>query len=487
MLGGLKVDIKIEKRDMLFLLICLGLGLLAELTFLHGTIGIAYPVFILGFYIVLFLKFRLRFHHRRIGLLFMAAIWMLSMSFVLYDNFLFYQLNILLIPILVLAHIVLITSPNTYEWNTPKFILLVAAKLGRGIEYSASFVKAALKKAGKTEEGWKTWRLVFIGILISTPLLVVILSLLMSADAVFNDMMSRFFPYIFEFTWVEDAFRIVYVILAGMLFFGVFQVLTKQSRLIKAEPVEKKVHEWSSVIAITILVMLNAVFVLFVAIQFTYFFNENLIEGFTYADYARRGFFELVFVTMINFSLLILFLKLVVTPKKGEKLTLKILYSLLVVVSGIMLISAYQRLSLYEEAYGFTFDRLLARTFMIFLIVIFAYTFIRIWLERLSLIHFYLILGLFYYAFLNVIHLDQIVVNKNLERYEEVGKIDIYYLESQSYTGIDGLMRLYEKNPDYPELKQLLQRIELEELPNWQSYNITKHKVTKKFNEMTFE
>src|SRR5690625_3808479 len=86
---------KISRNEWLFLLACLGLGVLAEVSFLHGRIGVSYLVFIAGFYTVLFLRFQLRFNHRRIGLLFTAAIWVLGGSYLLYDNEFFYFLNLL--------------------------------------------------------------------------------------------------------------------------------------------------------------------------------------------------------------------------------------------------------------------------------------------------------------------------------------------------------------------------------------------------------
>src|SRR5699024_5772237 len=108
-------------RDWIFLFLSLGLGFLAEISFLHGTIGLSYLMF--------FYRFRLAFQHRRIGLLFMASIWLLSMSYVLYDNQLFYALNLIVIPVLVLTHIVLITRPNTFKWHTPRFIMSLILKL----------------------------------------------------------------------------------------------------------------------------------------------------------------------------------------------------------------------------------------------------------------------------------------------------------------------------------------------------------------------
>src|SRR5690625_718989 len=102
-------------RDWIFLFLSLGLGFLAEISFLHGTIGLSYLMFITGCYIVFFYRFRLAFQHRRIGLLFMASIWLLSMSYVLYDNQIFYATNLIVSPALVVKLIVLITHTNTFK------------------------------------------------------------------------------------------------------------------------------------------------------------------------------------------------------------------------------------------------------------------------------------------------------------------------------------------------------------------------------------
>jgi len=99
--------------------------------------------------------------------------------------------------------------------------------------------------------------------------------------------------------------------------------------------------------------------------------NFGLPSDFTYAEYARRGFFELIAVTLINFSIL---LSCIGFARKGSKLidrAVRILYSLLVACTLVMLFSAHFRMSLYEEAYGYTYLRMLTHAFMVFLFVLF--------------------------------------------------------------------------------------------------------------------
>ncbi|MGJ9460575.1 DUF4153 domain-containing protein [Oceanobacillus sp. CF4.6] len=486
------MEIHIKQKDLLFLLGCLGLGILAEISFFHGKIGLSYPVFITGFYLVLFLRFRLSFNHRRIGVLLMVVIWILAGGYLLYDNDFFHVLNLLIIPVLVFFHIVLITSTNRFRWSKPEFITLLTTKLQEAIEYNAAFCKWILNKTFKNmnEQTAHTIKRILIGLIIGIPLLLLIIGLLISADAVFQEVILHIPNFILQLNYMEEIARAAAIILFTLLFFGIFQVLQVKSKPARNSMIEraKKEIRWDSITAVTILILLNTVYVLFAAIQFTYFFSDGLLDGLTYAAYARRGFFELVFVTLINWAILISFLKLVKDDRKGMKLTLKVMYSLLIAVSGVMLISAFQRLSMYEAAYGFTVDRILAHAFMIFLIVIFAYTLIRVWMERLTLLHFYLITGLTFYTALNAMNIEQIIVDNNLNRFEETGKIDIEYLDSLSYTGLNGLISLYEKEPNYPELKNILrnrkQQMEWQSTGSWQSFNFTRQEVTEKLLEL---
>lgn len=297
------MEISIRQRDWVFLLVCLGLGILAEVSFFHGEIGLSYIVFIAGFYLVLFLRYRLEFHHRRIGLLLMVVIWILAGSYLFYDNVLFYHLNLMVIPILVYFHVVLITSPNQLNWAAPKFVKILGMRLSDGKDYCAAFCNRGFRKIFKNmdEELLQTVKRVLTGAAIGAPLLLIITGLLMSADAVFQDVILRLPQFILNLNFLEGFWRVAVVILLTLLFFSIFQVLNMKSEPEESfKPVKRTVVSWNSITAITILIMLNAVYVLFAAIQFQYFFSSGLQEGYTFAEYAQKGFFELIVVTLIK-------------------------------------------------------------------------------------------------------------------------------------------------------------------------------------------
>ncbi|WP_017754044.1 DUF4153 domain-containing protein [Calidifontibacillus oryziterrae] len=485
------MDVKIEKIDWLFLLLCLFVGIVAEEAFFRNQIGISYFVFIVAFYALFFWRFRsYPFTHQRFGYLLLISIWLLSAGYFINDTALFYALNTLVIPILVIFHLVLITSPKKINWNHLLFIYYIVRRLIDGLRYSALFTKyiAKLFKQGDNQKQFEVWKKILIGFVISVPFLFIILNLLISADAQFGKLLSGITTLL---NFNDDfVFRIVIIVIYTFLFFGFFQSLLQKNMEVFSKESTLKPISVDGVIALTVLLLLDLVYILFVAVQFKYFFSGTLGDGYTYAEYARRGFFELLFVTIINLSVTIAVIYFTKSSLGHLKKAIRIALTVLVLSSGVILVSAFMRMMMYEDAYGFTFTRVLVHSFMIFLMVIFAYTLVKIWLEKLSLFHFYFIASLIYYTGINVVNLDMIVVEQNIARYEATGKIDITYLNRFSSTGLLALIELYEKNRNVQGLEELLkQRKEEREFlksSGWQSLNLTRSHAYEKLGELDF-
>lgn len=483
------MEMKIGKMDWAFLFICFLLGILAEEAFFRREIGISYFVFVSAFYLVFLWRYRgFPFSHQRIGYLILICIWLLSASYFLNGNMLFYALNILVIPGLVIFHLVLVTSPKNIKWNQFIFIPYLFSRLLEVFKYNAAFVASFSKgvKEGVDEDKFLIWKKVLIGVIISIPVLLVVINLLMSADTIFKQMIGGI-PDWLEVVDGESVARLIIILICTFGFFGVMQSLFKKQIKTIKQQTEYQWFHLDAVIAVTVLVLINIVYISFTTVQFKYFFSGTLQGSLTYAEYARKGFFELLFVTLINLSITISVLTFVNSISNKLKRFTQILLTILVLTSAVMLCSAYLRLSMYEDAYGFTFTRVLVHSFMIFLIIILTYTLVKIWVDKLSLFHFYFISSLIYYTAISVINVDQIVVNQNMTRYENSGKIDIYNFNSMSYTGVLGLIELYEKNKEIPGLKALLQERKKEALSanhSWQSYNVNRVQAYEKLKEL---
>lgn len=113
----------------------------------------------------------------------------------------------------------------------------------------------------------------------------------------------------------------------------------------------------NSYIVNTILIMVNLVFMLFLVSEISKltvnFFH--LPELYTYAKYAREGFFQLLGVTVIN-MIIIGYLCYYTTLIKDNKLV-KILVLLLCLFSIILIFNSYYRMFLYVNKFGFTILR----------------------------------------------------------------------------------------------------------------------------------
>ncbi|ALC90447.1 hypothetical protein AM500_12110 [Bacillus sp. FJAT-18017] len=482
------MQLRMRKEDWLFLLLCLGLGILAEEAFLWSQLGISHFIFIAAFYSLFFWRFRgFPFRNQRLGWLVLGAIWILSASYFLYDIDVFYALNLLAIPALVVFHISLITGPKQADWAKPAFLIHIIKRMFDSIAYNLGFTRLLARMAQRRTKGKNTAvaTKVLIGIGISIPVLFVVLNLLISADSQFERIITTV-PDWFSFDG-EILFRIIAILIFTFSFFGFMQVHLKKRAEIKTILISNHTWGFDPVIILTVLLLLDAVYMLFVGVQFTYFFSGTLGEGYTYAEYARRGFFELVFVSLINLTATVTFLSFLKKREGGLWKAIQLGLSVLVLSSGVILASAFMRMMMYEEAYGFTILRVLVHSFMVFLLIIFAYTLLKVWLNRLSLIHFYFIAALVYYTVLNVIGIDRIVADRNLERYEQTGRIDVAYLGYMSDTGLLTLIDLYKIHPNVPGLKEELRNhfaeAETRE-EHWQAYNLTRERAREKLMEL---
>lgn len=476
------MDLSVSKWDVWFFVICLGLGVLAEQMFFHGEIGVAYIIFILAFYTVVFIRFRkMTFKNRRMGLLLMGCIWFLALHFFLYSNPILYGLDILIIPCLVMAHLVLLTSKTKQLWYQFGFVRLIFIKIKRMVSYDIRFLGSLGGMLGKGMDTKKIhiMKRILIGLIISLPLLFIVGLLLVSADLKFAQLLNKFPHWIYNLKFQENTIRCFVILLYTFGFFGFLQGLNQKEKTGEGKGL---VTSLDSVIALTILFVLNGVYTLFTIVQFTYFFSGSLQGDLTYAEYARQGFAQLILVTIINLTLIVVMTTFMEKQSHVMSIVNKIMLTLMVGFSAVMLLSAYLRLEMYEEAYGFTIFRILAHTFMIYLMMTFIYTLIKIWVVKLSLRHFFIISALVYYTLLNTVNIDQMIVNQNIKRYEQTGKIDLYYLNNLSYTGVIGLIHLYEKYPNMSHLHSILvtrYNTLNNDTTNWRSFNVSKEKAYK--------
>jgi cytochrome c oxidase subunit IV len=151
----------------------------------------------------------------------------------------------------------------------------------------------------------------------------------------------------------------------------------------------------------------------------------------------------------------------------------KLSLSLLIGCTIVILISAFSRLALYEEAYGYTQTRLLVHGFMLFLGVLLMIAMLRIWKERFSMAKAYICVSIIAYVMMNYANLDARIASQNMERFERTGAIDIAYLGVLSADAAPALLKLQAKHPKLDGLSEVIEelRYEARARHKWQSWN----------------
>jgi hypothetical protein len=198
-------------------------------------------------------------------------------------------------------------------------------------------------------------------------------------------------------------------------------------------------------------IVLGSVAVLFAAfvfVQFQYFFGGQAniqIDGYTYSEYARRGFGELV--TVAFFSLLLILSASGVTRRKTE--TQRRIFSGLgigiVVLVLVMLVSAFQRLVLYETAYGFSRLRTYTHVFILWLALLLVAVVVLEILHRERVFALAAVIAsLGFVLSLGIMNVDGFIVQQNVNRTVRGEEFDATYLMELSADAVPALTAAYQ-------------------------------------------
>jgi len=187
-----------------------------------------------------------------------------------------------------------------------------------------------------------------------------------------------------------------------------------------------------------LLTSVASLFWLFLAVQLTYLFG-NLPRitgsGMTFAEYARRGFAELTIVASAS-ALLIIISERYGRADGRERLLRALTFAVLVAVL-LLLASAFHRLVLYEEAYGFTIARVYAQAFMVVVVAGLVALATEVTGELDTGRLFRRTGGAAALVFLGLIYWnhDAWIARRNIDRFATTGKLDTRYLTHELSLG----------------------------------------------------
>lgn len=219
---------------------------------------------------------------------------------------------------------------------------------------------------------------VLLGVAAAVPALLIILPLLSRADAGFERIIGDFLLYVHQHLMLTLV-RILLMVPVAFYLFGLAfgSISGRYTDRIRQKDIEKtgeKVRKIPDMTAGTVLALVCAAYVVFMGIQGKYLFSAFagiMPEGFTYAEYARRGFFELCQIGAWNMVMLIGAGLLSKTERKKNKV-FRVMAVCLSVLTLLLLMTAVSKMGMYIQAYGLTVKRVLTMVFMIWMGIVFT-------------------------------------------------------------------------------------------------------------------
>lgn len=320
---------------------------------------------------------------------------------------------------------------------------LLPWRVGGGSVIYAAPVAAHSVNSHNMRRGRQQLMPVLRGLFLGLPIVILFTILLASADLIFADYVENILALDFLNDLTEWIWRILLILTAGWLLTGglVLALARRQAKEDEswlgslAQLIPRRIGFGFTETAV-ILSLVNLLFLAFVAIQFTYLFGgrENIhIEGFTYAEYARRGFFELLAVAVLSVGLILGLNWITRRSSKGQIKFFNSLSSLTIAFVLVMLLSAWRRMALYEAAYGYTFLRLIVYVFMAWMGAALVWFLVTLWRRPDWFALGVLLTAVGCLATLNLINPDAFIARQNLARYEATGDLDAAYLTTLSH------------------------------------------------------
>ena len=269
-------------------------------------------------------------------------------------------LNIVVLPLLISTYLFMLVRSD-YKVSLENMFLIFKL-FPKNLFKNLEFIKIDTKK----EKNDKIINIIFgtvIGVFISGLILV----LLTSADDYFDKFLSSIAINI------NVNFNLWYVI-KGIIYFVVLFViginLFKNKEIVLKE---SKMSRVNKTVVTTMLFIVNFVFVLFLISEISKLCGNFLKvpKGYIYSSYAREGFFQLLFVTLINFGIILYLIYKTNLVKEDKKV--KFLVLSLIAFSIFLIFNSYYRMFLYIGRFGFTNLRLQVILFLFMEIILFGF------------------------------------------------------------------------------------------------------------------
>ncbi len=354
------------------------------------------------------------------------------------------------------AYTVHAIAGNTLRKGISDLVLIDTFKAAIVMPFCAHANVFAALFSGKAKTGGKAAAKVLVGLLLALVPTAVVLGLL-SYDSGFSELLNKLFDFDL-FDVFSHLVSIAFGIPIGMYLFGMFianvdhegaNIVTEEH--CTAAAAKCRVISPLTVTAATVPLLL--VYVIFFISQWQYYvagFTGELPEGFSYASFAREGFFRLCAVSVINLAMILLALLVTKRAEDRPSLLLRIITPLYSVSTLVLIATAIAKMVMYIDTYGLTQKRVYATWFMAMLAVVFVLIAVGRFVPRMKTVFVCTAVCVVMFAGLSLSNVNGIIADYNVDRYlsGDLKTVDIEALEELDEAAVPALCRLYDTYVD---------------------------------------
>ncbi len=412
------------------------------------TNGLGINVILLIIPLLWFLIYSLKINNKiknKKGLLFIIPIIILSLNYLLFNIPVFKILNIITIPILFTMMYVY-TMKQTYNLND--LLNKIVSLLIEPFNCVSKVLNLLFGKNTKEKKKKKD----YLSFLLIIPIIIIVIFLLASADAEFSGIFENLFSSITLPKLSENVGTIIFKIIFGIIFFLYVSAVTNYLlfNFQNKKDIDNKLITIKGSAIKVLLITLNIIYILFDIIQIKSLILHSTSMDITYAEYARQGFFQLMLVSAIN---LVVILTTKSNETKKDTAFNKIMCITMILLTSIIILSSFIRMNMYESAYGCTMLRVLVYIALIVEIVLLIPTIMYILDKKINILKYYLIILISAYSFINLLPLNNLIAQRNLNRYYNHHRLDVDYLKELDC--IPELIEVHDKTKDTGIRKQI--------------------------------
>ncbi len=281
---------------------------------------------------------------------------------------------------------------------------------------------------------------ILIGLVCAIPVLIVVVPLLISSDDAFKGLVSNIFSNCFA-TILKALLGIIISIFIISYAFSI-----KAGRIYKLK--ENIFAGIDNIYVVSFLTTISGCYILYLFSQLAYFFSA--FKGFlpdekiTYAQYARKGFFEMCIIAVINLCIVVI--SLLLAKKKNSKVSysIRILTTFISLFTLIIIATSISKMILYINTYGMTVLRLTTSAFMLFLAVVFISLIFRIYINKINVIKTALITAGLITLVLGTVNVNSVCAKYNYDAYitKQLKTIDVEAIYQLGDEGIPYIVKL---------------------------------------------